>query len=390
MSHRTETAPRLPVLLIIGVAAIVMALAAWIVLGPAASQWDALTFWIQDQQRDLHRQLAAALRAIQAQGASAAWTLMGLSFSYGIFHAAGPGHGKAVIATYLGTQESRLKRGIVMSVLASLLQAVVAVAVVEISLGLLGLGLRRAQAAGQQVETMSFAVVALLGAAFMWRAVRQLWRRARTGRSARTASSAGAAGTARPAAVSGAGLATGLFTGKLAAAAARDDAAGGAQAADTDTVANTDANTDAAADPVGTRWQQFCADCGRMHGPSRHQLEAPLSTRALAGIVVSIGIRPCTGAILVLLVAHTLGLRAAGIGAVVAMAVGTAATTSALAVVSVFARHVAMRLMRALRGTPSTIGIVLELAALGGGLLIFLLGASLFHAAAVQPAHPLF
>jgi ABC-type nickel/cobalt efflux system permease component RcnA len=360
------------VLLVIGVAVVTMALLAWVVFGPAASQWDTLTFWIQDQQRDLHRQLAAALRAIQAQGASAAWTLMGLSFAYGIFHAAGPGHGKAVIATYLGTQESRLKRGIVMSVLASLLQAVVAVAVVEISLGLLGQSLRRAQAAGQQVETMSFAVVALLGAVFMWRALRQLWRRARAGRPARTTSTAGP------------GLATGLFTGKLAAAAARDDAAGGAQAADTDT------NTDTAVATAGTRWQQFCADCGRMHGPSRHQLEAPLSTRALAGIVVSIGIRPCTGAILVLLVAHTLDLRAAGIGAVVAMAVGTAATTSALAAVSVFARHVAMRLMRAFRGTPATIGMLLDLAALCGGLFIFLLGASLFHAAAVQPAHPLF
>jgi ABC-type nickel/cobalt efflux system permease component RcnA len=340
-----------PVLAALVALALVIGMLAWF----GSAQGDALTWWIQDQQRELHRQLAGALRAIRQDGAPAAWTLLGLSFIYGVFHAAGPGHGKAVIATYLGTQESRLKRGIVMSVLASLLQAVVAVLVVEVSLGLLGLGLRRAQAAGQQVETFSFAVLALLGAVFVARALRQLWRRIVAARAAPVTAPA-----------------TGLFSSKLAAAA-RDDG-------------------DEVADPEspGSRWQQFCADCGRMHGPSRHQLEAPLSMRALAGIVVSIGIRPCTGAILVLLVAHTMDLRAAGIGAVIAMAVGTAVTTSALAVVSVMARHVALRLLGASRRTPATVGIVLELASLFGGLFICLLGASLLHTSLLLPAHPLF
>lgn len=354
MSVRREAGLRVPaVLASVAVLAAVVVIAAWL----GASQWDAMTWWIQDQQRDLHRQLAEALRAVQAHGVSAAWALMGLSLGYGVFHAAGPGHGKAVIVTYLGTQESRLKRGIVLSVLASLLQAVVAVAVVEVSLGVLGIGLRRAQAAGQQVETLSFAAVALLGAVFVWRAAQQLWRRTRAAKAA----DAGRAG----------GAGTGLFSSKLAAASARE-------------------SVDGEVDDAGTRWQQFCADCGRMHGPTRHQLEAPLSMRALAGIVVSIGIRPCTGAILVLLVAHTLDLRAAGIAAVVAMAVGTAATTSALALLSVMARHVAMRLLRASGGTARTFGIVLELAALCGGLFIFFLGASLLNMALQQPAHPLF
>jgi nickel/cobalt exporter len=332
-----------------------------------SSQWDAMTWWIQDQQRELHRQLADALRNIRSQGASAAWALMGLSFVYGVFHAAGPGHGKAVIATYLGTQESRLKRGIVMSILASLLQAVVAIVVVETALGLLGLGLRRTQAAGQQVETFSFAVVALLGAVFVLRALRRLWRRVQA---------------ARRQSVSPAMPATGLFSSKLAAAAARD--AADAEDANNEQASNRDIPG------LGTRWQQFCADCGRLHGPSRHQLEAPMSWRALAGIVVSIGIRPCTGAILVLLVAHTLDLRAAGIAAVVAMSVGTALTTSALALVSVLARHLALRLLGATSRTPETIGIIIEIASLCGGLFICALGISLLHTALLLPTHPLF
>lgn len=368
MNLRRDVGPRMPaVLAIVAALVLVTGVVAWF----GSSQWDTMTWWIQDQQRDLHRQLAEALRAIQTQGAPAAWALMGLSFVYGVFHAAGPGHGKAVIATYLGTQESRLKRGIAMSVLASLLQAAVAVVVVEISLGLLGLGLRRAQAAGQQVETFSFAVVSLLGAVFVLRALRQLWRRARAARV--RGLGVGAASTPTPAG--------GLFSSKLAAAAARDEAAGRNGAIDAD---------DTGSDTPGSRWQQFCADCGRMHGPTRQQLEAPLSMRALAGIVVSIGIRPCTGAILVLLVAHTLDLRAAGIAAVVAMSVGTALTTSALAILSVVARHLALRLLGASTRTPATLGIAMELASLVGGLFIFFLGASLLHTALLLPSHPLF
>ena len=115
-----------------------------------------------------------------------------------------------------------------------------------------------------------------------------------------------------------------------------------------------------------------------------------MSWRALTGIVVSIGIRPCTGAILVLLVAHTLDLRAAGIAAVVAMSVGTALTTSALALISVLARHLALRLLGATSRTPETIGIILEIASLCGGLFICALGISLLHTALLLPAHPLF
>jgi len=355
----------------IGALLLALVLVGGLMLWVMSSQWDAMTWWIQDQQRDLHRQLAEALRNIRSQGAPAAWALMGLSFFYGVFHAAGPGHGKAVIATYLGTQESRLKRGIVMSILASLLQAVVAIVVVETALGLLGLGLRRTQAAGQQVETFSFAVVALLGAVFIFRALRRLWRRVQA---------------ARRQSASPVTPATGLFSSKLAAAAARDAAEAGniADEPSDRQSGNPDAPT------LGTRWQQFCADCGRMHGPSRHQLEAPMSFRALAGIVVSIGIRPCTGAILVLLVAHTLDLRAAGIAAVLAMSVGTALTTSALALLSVLARHLALRLLGASSRTPETIGIIIDVASLCGGLFICALGISLLHTALLLPAHPLF
>ena len=51
------------------------------------------------------------------------WLLVGLSFAYGIFHAAGPGHGKAVISSYMLANEVALRRGILLSFVSAFLQA---------------------------------------------------------------------------------------------------------------------------------------------------------------------------------------------------------------------------------------------------------------------------
>ena len=61
------------------------------------------------------------------------WLLGGLSFLYGVFHAAGPGHGKVVISSYVLANETQLRRGVTLSVLSALLQSVVAVVFVLIA-----------------------------------------------------------------------------------------------------------------------------------------------------------------------------------------------------------------------------------------------------------------
>ncbi len=89
--------------------------------------WSGIVLEIQTVQRDLHRQLAAAMQAVRAEGAAAAWALVVLSFLYGVFHAAGPGHGKVVISTYILTQESQLRRGLLLSLVSSLCQGLPAI-----------------------------------------------------------------------------------------------------------------------------------------------------------------------------------------------------------------------------------------------------------------------
>ena len=58
-----------------------------------------------------------------------------MSFLYGIFHAAGPGHGKAVISSYMVANEETWRRGVVLSFASALLQALVAVVLVGIAAG---------------------------------------------------------------------------------------------------------------------------------------------------------------------------------------------------------------------------------------------------------------
>ena len=92
--------------------------------------------WIFAKQAEFYRQFSGLIRAAKADG-SAAWSLFGLAFLYGVFHAAGPGHGKAVISSYLVANEETWRRGVVLSFASALLQALVAVALVGIAAALL-------------------------------------------------------------------------------------------------------------------------------------------------------------------------------------------------------------------------------------------------------------
>ena len=84
--------------------------------------------WLFAKQAEFDPQFSGLIRASKADG-TAAWQPMGLSFLYGIFHAAGPGHGKAVISSYLVANEETWVRGVVLSFLSAAMQAFVAIAV---------------------------------------------------------------------------------------------------------------------------------------------------------------------------------------------------------------------------------------------------------------------
>ncbi|MFC3283291.1 nickel/cobalt transporter [Litchfieldella rifensis] len=276
-------------------------------------------------QRDLHRALTLAITELSGSPSPAAWaTLLAVSFGYGVFHAAGPGHGKAVLTTYLLSQGGALRRALALSCAASLLQALVAISLVAVLVHGLGWLTRQAMGSVMWVEQASFLMVTLLGLWLCARALRQLRR--------------------RPAAVSAAGEHRQVH------------------------------------DPAPHRHDHHCG-CG-----SAHHVD-PLKTgdwRTAVATVVAIGIRPCSGGVLLLGAASLLGQFWVGVAAVLVMAVGTSLAVSALALASVVARGWAERRLVRHHG-GRRVQRALGWAALGGGMAIVMLGVSLSVAGAASP-----
>src|SRR5664279_4579200 len=123
--------------------------------------------WIFAKQAEFYRMMSGTIRAAKADG-SAAYTLMGISFLYGIFHAAGPGHGKAVISSYLVANNETWRRGVVLSFASALLQAVVAIAIVGIAAVLLNATAKTMGNAVRVIEIVSYAMIVLIGLRLLW------------------------------------------------------------------------------------------------------------------------------------------------------------------------------------------------------------------------------
>lgn len=294
--------------------------------------------WAREKQQAFYGSLSASLRAMKgSSGFAAGWTLMLLSFAYGVFHAAGPGHGKAVISTWLLATENELKRGVLISFLSAVIQALTAIVLVSVLfLVVASVGSTARNVAGV-LESASYGLIALLGAYLIWTAIAML-------RPARALEPAAAmAGVSQR-------RATGL-----------SDFAG-FQPMRNETVA-----TDHVHGPD--------CSCGHAHLPAAKDLRGDWSFAKAFSLAFAVGIRPCTGAILVLVFANGLGLYWAGIASTFAMAVGTFITVSVIAAIAVYAKKFAARLMRGNSHLLAWTGIALRFA---GGLVIVCLGTILF------------
>src|SRR5436853_2472118 len=123
--------------------------------------------WVLAKQAEFYRELSGLIKAAKSDG-SAVFGLLGLSFAYGIFHAAGPGHGKAVISSYLIANQETWRRGIVLSFASALLQALVAVIVVAVCAWLLNATAKTMCGAEKAIEIASYALIAAFGARLVW------------------------------------------------------------------------------------------------------------------------------------------------------------------------------------------------------------------------------
>lgn len=279
--------------------------------------FDTLIVATAQAQSDFYQGLTSALRAV-SDSPAALWTLLGLSFAYGVAHAAGPGHGKVVIGSYMLASGDTARRGALLALGAAMVQASVAVAVVGLLAGLFGLSQAVLSSATITLERFGYGLIVLLGLYLLVTTMKRL----------------------------------------------RDAS-----------VSHQHTHQHAHADPHHVH-DEHCG-CGHAHVPDADAVARSHNLPQTLALIVGAGIRPCTGALLVLVLALSQGLFWAGSLAAYAMGVGTALTVGVLAV---FASGLS-RFFRSSDGTgllryaPMAFGLLGSVAVIGFGAL--LLAASL-------------
>jgi nickel/cobalt transporter (NicO) family protein len=278
--------------------------------------------WLLAKQAAFYTALAAMLRSAKVDG-SALWGLMGISFVYGIFHAAGPGHGKAVISSYLLANEETWRRGIALSFASAAMQSLTAVAIVGIAAVLLGATAKIMGDTVRVIEIVSYGLIVLLGA-------RLLWVKGRGFVSAFRAVEAAPHGAADETAHQ--------HDATCRCHPAYKPASGRAE------VFACDGGGHGGHGHVHDIEEQDVLPWGHAHGPEPQELAGPGGWRRGLSAVVAVGLRPCSGAIIVLVFALAQGLFWAGIASTFVMGFGTAVTVAAIATLAVGTKALAKRL----------------------------------------------
>lgn len=283
---------------------------------------------INQYQQDFYRALRTALIAMREEPQKL-WWLIAMSFAYGIFHAAGPGHGKVIIASYIVANDVQLKRGVLLSFIAAIAQGLMAVLVVGATWFILRrLGISTTQTTFG-LELASYGLIVAIG---LW----LLWRKAKS-----------------------------YILARIKKREMTQDGHGHHHT-------HHDGHHDHSHSADGT-----CNSCGHAHMPSPAALSKELSLKDAWSVIMAVGIRPCSGAIIVLTFSLLNGLYMGGILSVFAMAIGTAITVSLLATLAVSAKTLALRFADGTSGAHH-LGALVEIF---GALLIILFGVTLMMAA---------
>lgn len=295
---------------------------------PGAAWFPRLAGTLISLQFYLNQHITAAVRDMRHDG-RALWTLLGLSFLYGIVHAAGPGHGKAVVSSYILANRQTLRNGIALAFLSSLAQAVCAIVLILLATLVLRMTSVSITNTTFRFEILSDILIVLLGVWLIWSKVLRPARFPKL-----DVVPAGAAWQA------------GRVSDRSASSARPR-----CQAVDLDDPAVLAAQAESMhraspADDRDGRLHLRCG-CGHAHMPDAGVAAGSLDWRKAWTVVASTALRPCTGALIVLVFSISQKMLFAGIAATLVMGLGTAITVASLAGLAVSARHTASVLTRA-------------------------------------------
>jgi ABC-type nickel/cobalt efflux system permease component RcnA len=297
----------------LAVAVVAVLIALWLGGGDRVVQ-----AWAIDGQREAQNAMARGLRALRAGDPAALSGFLAVCFGYGFFHAAGPGHGKLLIGGYGAARAVGALRLSAVALASSLAQGLTAVMLVGAGLWLWQIGRQEmTDMADRLFAPLSFGAIALVGLWLMWRGVRALRR------------------------------------------------VGG------DPHHGHDHDHDHAHD--GT----VCDTCGHAHGPDPAAVAQATGWRDITVLIGAVAIRPCTGALFVLILTAQMGIFAIGIAGTFVMALGTASVTVATAVAAVTLRR---GVLAGLADSPA-LARVQPMIEIGVGALVAVLGTQLALAA---------
>ena len=281
---------------------------------------DRLAIWAANGQREVHSAMASYLRGLRTGDPGAFWGLMGLCFAYGFFHAAGPGHGKMMIGGYGTARRVTALRLSGLALASSLAQAAMAVILVYGVATALGWGRARVEAVSEDVMApISYAAITLIGVWLLWRGVHALLPK----------------------------VGHNHYHHPMH---------------DHDHEHRHGHSLSHAVHDDGT-----CHSCGHKHAPTVEDVERVRSARDAILVVGAVAIRPCTGALFLLILTWRLGIVAAGIAGAFAMGLGTATITILVALLAVSAREGALT---QLSGSDKLARVAPVLEILGGGVIV--------------------
>ena len=301
---------------------LVCAVAAWAWL---SGGFDQIAVWASARQREFQNAMAGALRALRSGDPGALTALLSVTFAYGFFHAIGPGHGKFLIGGYGVARQVGAWRLSLVALAASLLQGVTAILLVYAGLYILGWNRQTTVGAAEGwMAPASYGLIVLVGLWLAWRGLRRI--------------------------------------------------AGSPSHADDHDHHHHDSGHDHGAEGHDHAHEgHACESCGHAHAPSPEAIAGASTLREHLVLVLGVAIRPCTGALFLLILTASMGISLAGILGTFSMALGTASVTIGIALSAVYFRQTTFL---AFAG-GSAVARVVPVLELAGGLTIVLLAGGL-------------
>ncbi len=302
-----------------------------------------IILWINVQQRNFYVAMTHALKAMREDPWQAS-ILVGLSFLYGILHAVGPGHGKAVISSYMLANETTLRRGVLLSFASSMLQAFTALFVIGLTFLVLRGTTVSMDDAAHYMEMASFVLIIAFGLSLLWRKLPL------------------------------------LFRPQVAHLVPEKHGHGHHHGHhDHDHHDHSHGHSHHAHghhDHHHHAEGEVCATCGHAHAPDPAMLAGDFNWKTAWAAIIAVGLRPCSGALIVLTFSLLNGLILGGVLSVFAMALGTFITVAILATLAVTAKNAALKIS----GASALSGRVQNIIEISGALFIVLFGVLLLTA----------